>query len=83
MELRALPPGLRLEEAGPEGALELLLLRAEVVLDAGAAFPEGAAPSDEVVGGREGVQGEEHPGGGRLLAERRGVHDGDVGAWQP
>ena len=51
MELGTLPPGLRLKEAGPEGAFGLDLLGGEEVLDAHAAALEGAAAADERIGG--------------------------------
>jgi hypothetical protein len=49
--LGTLPFGLRLEEAGPEGALDLELLGGEEVLDADAAGLEGAAAAHERIGG--------------------------------
>ena len=82
MELGALAPSSRLEEAGPEGALDLELLRREEVLDADAAALEGGAASDELVSGLQGAQGEEHPGEGRLRTEQYGICDRKGGTMQ-
>ena len=83
MELGSLPPGLRLKEAGPEGAFGIDLLKGEEVLDAHAAGLEGAAAADERIGGLQGIQGKENPGRGRLRAEKHSIGDGQGGAWQP
>ena len=73
MELWTLPPGLRLEEAGPEGAFSLDLLGGEEVLDAHAAGLEGTAASDERIGSLQGIQGKENPGRGQAACEPRSM----------